>query len=336
VASHRRPAAPSRTRTRISALTVVAATSVGLATQTAQAAPQPTTSQLKSQLDQLNSQADKAVEAYNEAQAQQQQIQQKVSILQDEIARNQAKVNELLDSVGSIAQSQYASGAVDPTVQLMLTSDPGEFLQKASSMDQLTSNQASELNLLQTEESTLAREKAQAEQELQALEAITRQAQALKSAAAAKVKATQKLLDSMTASQRTSLTGGTGSNLNYGGTAGDSVEAAAFAAAKTRIGDPYSWGATGPHEFDCSGLMMWAYEQAGYQLGRDTYAQMGDGTQVNSVADLRVGDLIFFDGGAHVGMYAGNGIVLHAPHTGAYVRFESISTIGSIYAMRHI
>ncbi|RAG87005.1 hypothetical protein DN069_03320 [Streptacidiphilus pinicola] len=336
MASHRRPVAPSRTTKRISALTVVAATSVGFAAQAAQAAPQPSTSQLRSQLDQLNNEADKAVAQFDQAQAQQQKIQQKVSILEDEIARSQAKANELLDSVGAIAQSQYASGMVDPTVQLMLTSDPGEFLQKASSMNQVTSNEAADLNLLQAQEQTLAREKAQAEQELQSLQAVTQQAAALKAAAAAKVKATQKLLDSATASQRALLVGGTGSGLNYGGTAGDSIEAAAFRAAQSRIGDVYNWGSTGPSEFDCSGLMMWSYEQAGYQLGRDTYAQMGDGTVVASVSDLRVGDLIFFNGGEHVGMYAGNGIVLHAPHTGAVVRYESISTIGSIYAMRHI
>jgi cell wall-associated NlpC family hydrolase len=203
-------------------------------------------------------------------------------------------------------------------------------------MNQLTSNEAAQLNLLRTEEDTLAREKAEAEQELQELQAVTTQAAALKATAAAKVKATQKLLDSMTPSQRTTLTGGTGSNLNYGGSAGDSVEAAAFAAAKTRIGDPYHYGYKGPTQFDCSGLMMWAYAQAGRQLGPDTYAQLNDGTPVASVADLRVGDLVFFNGGEHVGMWAGNNIILHAPHTGALVRFESISTIGTIYAKRHI
>jgi cell wall-associated NlpC family hydrolase len=315
----------------------VAATSVGLATQSAQAAPQPTTSQLKAQLDQLNSAADKQVAAYDQAHAQQSQLQQKVNVLQDEIARNQAKANELLDSVGAIAQAQYAGGAVDPTVQLMLTAQPGEFLQKASSMNQLTSNEASQLSLLQAEENTLAREKAEAEQELQALQAITQKAAALKAAASDKVQQTQKLLDSMTQSQRTALTGGTGSNLHHSTSGGgDSIEAAAFRWAQTRIGDPYHYTSTGPHEFDCSGLMMWAYEQAGYQLGRDTYAQMTDGTPVNSVADLQIGDLVFFNSGEHVGMWAGNGTVLHAPHTGAVVRFESISTIGSIYAMRHI
>jgi cell wall-associated NlpC family hydrolase len=203
-------------------------------------------------------------------------------------------------------------------------------------MDQLTSNEASQLSLLRAEEDTLAREKAQAQQELQALQAITQKASALKSAAADKVQQTQKLLDSMTQSQRTALTGGTGSNLKPGKGGGDAIEAAAFRWAQTRIGDPYHYTSTGPNEFDCSGLMMWSYAQAGYQLGRDTYAQMGDGTPVASVADLQIGDLVFFNGGEHVGMWAGNGIILHAPHTGARVRYESITTIGSIYAMRHI
>ncbi|WP_370115373.1 NlpC/P60 family protein [Streptacidiphilus sp. MAP12-33] len=315
---------------------MVAATSVGLATQSAQAAPQPTTAQLKSQLDQLNNASDQAVAAYDQAQAQQQALQHKVSILEDEIAREQAKANTLLDSVGAIAQSQYMTGAVDPTVQLILTSDPSEFLQKASSMNQLSGNEAAQLSLLRTQEDLLSREKAEAEQELQALQAVTQHAAALKAAAAAKVKATQQLLNSMTPSQRTQLTGGTGSNLHPHGTAGDSIEMAAFAAAKTRIGDPYNWGSKGPNEFDCSGLMQWAYAQAGYSLGPDTYAQMAEGTPVASVADLQIGDLVFFNGGQHVGMWAGGGIILHAPHTGAYVRMESITTVGTIYMMRHI
>ncbi|WP_042458663.1 C40 family peptidase, partial [Streptacidiphilus jiangxiensis] len=127
------------------------------------------------------------------------------------------------------------------------------------------------------------------------------------------------------------LAGGSGSSK-----AGDSVEAAAFAAAQTRLGLPYVYGATGPDSFDCSGLMQWAYAQAGVSLGRTTYDQINDGTPVNSTADLQVGDLIFFNNDSHVGMYAGNGMVLHAPHTGTVVKYERLDWIGSIYAMRHL
>jgi cell wall-associated NlpC family hydrolase len=99
---------------------------------------------------------------------------------------------------------------------------------------------------------------------------------------------------------------------------------------------PYVYGATGPDSFDCSGLTQWAYAQAGVSLGRTTYDQINDGTPVASTADLQVGDLVFFNSDSHVGIYAGNGMVLHAPHTGTVVKYERMDWIGSIYAMRHI
>ncbi|MEZ0070464.1 cell wall-associated NlpC family hydrolase [Streptacidiphilus sp. MAP12-20] len=346
MASHRRPAAPSRNRARISMITAVAATGVALTTQSSSAAPTPTTGQLKAQLDQLNNQADKAVQAYDQVQERAQGLEQKAALLQDQISRHQAKVNELIASVSSIAQSQYENGSVDPTVQLMLTADPGQYLDKASAMDQVTGSQLAQLDALRSEEQTLSKEKAQAEAALQALDATTREAAAAKAAADEKVKKTQQLLNSLTARQLSAVTGGGGGisgGHGYGSTAnlgnaqpGDSIEAAAFRAAQSRIGDPYLRGATGPHEFDCSGLMMWSYAQAGYQLGRTTWDQVNYGTPVTSTANLQVGDLVFFNGGEHVGMYAGNGIILHAPHTGAYVRYEPMAQIGSIYAMRHI
>ncbi|MEY9846922.1 NlpC/P60 family protein [Streptacidiphilus sp. MAP5-3] len=339
MASHRRAKAPSRAR--VTLVTAAAATGVVLSAQAAQAAPTPSTGQLKAQLDQLNNETDKAVQSYDQVQEQAQQLQQKVSVLQDEIAREQAKVNVLLEGVGTLAATQYANGSVDPTVQLLLSASPDDFLAKASTMDEVSQSQTDQLAQLQAEEKILDTEKAQAESELGRLDAMLQQAAAAKAAVMQKVAQTQKLLDSVTAAQRATLTGGgsqgstTTPNLS-GATPGDSIEMAAFAAAKTRIGLPYHWSYDGPDQFDCSGLMMWSYAQAGYQLGRDTYSQLTYGTPVTSVADLRVGDLVFFNGGEHVGMYAGNGYILHAPHTGAFVRFEPMATVGTIYAMRHI
>ncbi|MEY9875950.1 cell wall-associated NlpC family hydrolase [Streptacidiphilus sp. MAP12-33] len=348
MASHRRPKSPGRTR--MSVLTAAAATAVAVSAQSAQAAPKPTTDQLRSQLQQLNTEADQAVQKYDQSQENLKQQQAKVSQLQDQIARGQADVNSRLDQLGEIANQQYATGQVDPTVQLLLSATPDDYLTKAASLGQLTSNQASILDQLRSQEQKLAGEKSQAEQTLQQMDTTTKQLSAQKAEAQKKVQQTQALLDSMTAAQRSAvvgggtsggaasrgtsrppLTGGTGSSK-----AGDSVEAAAFAAAQTRLGLPYVWGATGPDSFDCSGLTQWAYAQAGVSLGRTTYDQINDGTAVNSTADLQVGDLIFFNGDTHVGIYAGNGMVLHAPHTGTVVKYERMDWIGSIYAMRHI
>ncbi|WP_405967736.1 NlpC/P60 family protein [Streptomyces sp. NBC_00015] len=98
----------------------------------------------------------------------------------------------------------------------------------------------------------------------------------------------------------------------------------ALAFARAQIGKPYVWGATGPDSYDCSGLTQAVWKAAGVTLPRTTYDQVNAGTTV-SLADARPGDLIFFyDDVSHVGVYIGNGMMIHAPKPGAYVREESV------------
>jgi peptidoglycan DL-endopeptidase CwlO len=108
------------------------------------------------------------------------------------------------------------------------------------------------------------------------------------------------------------------------------VARAAVRWALAQLGDPYQWGATGPHTFDCSGLTSSAYRAAGVTIPRVSRAQWGAGPHV-AVANLLPGDLVFYaDNPAdpatihHVGMYIGNGLMVHAPHTGDVVRVASI------------
>lgn len=100
-------------------------------------------------------------------------------------------------------------------------------------------------------------------------------------------------------------------------------------AALTRLGCPYVWGATGPNRFDCSGLVKWAYAQAGVPLRRTTYEQITDGVPVPR-AQVRPGDLVFPHTG-HVQMAIGNNLVIEAPYSGATVR---ISPLGPAVAIR--
>jgi cell wall-associated NlpC family hydrolase len=108
------------------------------------------------------------------------------------------------------------------------------------------------------------------------------------------------------------------------------VARAAVRWALAQLGDPYRWGATGPDTFDCSGLISSAYRAAGVGIPRVSRAQWGAGPHV-AVANLLPGDLVFYaDNPAdpatihHVGMYIGNGLMVHAPHTGDVVRVASI------------
>jgi cell wall-associated NlpC family hydrolase len=98
----------------------------------------------------------------------------------------------------------------------------------------------------------------------------------------------------------------------------------ALAFARSQIGKPYVWGATGPDSYDCSGLTQGAWKAAGVDIPRVTYDQVNAGTTV-SLANAQPGDLVFFyDDITHVGIYIGNGMMIHAPKPGAYVREESI------------
>lgn len=103
----------------------------------------------------------------------------------------------------------------------------------------------------------------------------------------------------------------------------------AVRAALSRLGRPYVWGAAGPNQFDCSGLVKWSYAQAGLHLDRTTYQQIHDGIAVPR-AHVRPGDLVFPHSG-HVQMAIGNGLVVEAPYAGATVR---ISPMGTNVAIR--
>ena len=106
-------------------------------------------------------------------------------------------------------------------------------------------------------------------------------------------------------------------------------------AASTRVGSPYVWGATGPSSFDCSGLTSWAYKEAGISIPRTSQAQIGGGTQV-SKADLQPGDIVaFYSGASHVGIYAGNGQVVHAPYSGTSVSYAPLDSMPFYGATRY-
>jgi cell wall-associated NlpC family hydrolase len=118
------------------------------------------------------------------------------------------------------------------------------------------------------------------------------------------------------------------------------VARAAVRWALAQLGDPYRWGAAGPDTFDCSGLTSAAYRAAGVGIPRVSRAQWGAGLHVQ-VANLLPGDLLFYADNAadpgtihHVGMYIGNGLMVHAPHTGDVVRVASIWREGYAGATR--
>ena len=102
---------------------------------------------------------------------------------------------------------------------------------------------------------------------------------------------------------------------HYGGVVG---------VAMGELGKPYVWGTSGPSTFDCSGLVVYAYGQMGVSLPHSSYALWNAGVFV-SQDQLEPGDLVFFDGLGHVGIYIGGGQFIHAPHTGDVVKISSLN-----------
>ncbi|MFI2476789.1 C40 family peptidase [Nocardia xishanensis] len=97
----------------------------------------------------------------------------------------------------------------------------------------------------------------------------------------------------------------------------------ALDAAKSKVGAMYSWGAAGPSTFDCSGLVKWAYRQAGIELPRTSFEQSHVGAPV-AFQDLQPGDIVVTNGGGHVGLYAGDGKLLNAVQSGQPVSYTPL------------
>ncbi|MFF4550698.1 NlpC/P60 family protein [Streptomyces sp. NPDC001435] len=337
MASHRRPKQPSRTR--VTVLTTAAAAAVALSANAANAAPsaKPSKDEVKSKVDKLYEEAEKATEEYDGAKEKQGKLQKEISAIQDNVARGQAALNKLREGLGSLATAQYRSGGIDPSVQLFLSSDPDNYLDKASTLDQLSSQQVQALKKVQDKQRELAQQRAEAAEKLKDLASTRAELGKKKEEVQGKLAAAQKLLNSLTAQEKAALAAEESrasrtserTVLNGNASTASGRAGAAYSAAQSKLGSPYVYGASGPSSFDCSGLTSWAYAQAGVSIPRTSQAQANIGTRISSASDLKVGDLVFFFNDLHhVGLYAGNGQILHAPRTGTVVRYESMDTIG--------
>ncbi|MDX3075236.1 NlpC/P60 family protein [Streptomyces sp. NPDC088354] len=340
MASHRRPKQTSRAR--VTVLTATAAAAVALSAQAAQAAPaKQSVKSVKAKVDALYEQAEQATEKFNGAKEKQQQLQKQVEDIQDEVAREQAGLNDLQDELGTLASAQYRSGGIDPTLQLFLSADPDSYLDKASTLDQLSTKQAEGLQQIAEKKRTLNQQKAEAASKLSELDETRTELGKKKKEVQGKLAEAQRLLNSLTAAQRAAVAAAdarasrSNERVNLGNdTPASGRAAAALAAAQTKLGSPYVYGATGPSSFDCSGLTSWAYAQAGVGIPRTSQSQAYAGTHL-SMSQLQPGDLVIFYGDMHhVALYAGNGMVLHAPRTGTVVRYESINNMPFQFGVR--
>ncbi|MFG3011728.1 NlpC/P60 family protein [Streptomyces cinerochromogenes] len=343
MASHRKP--PQRPLSGHTARTAATLALAGAATATAfdgtgHAEPQLTPAQVKAKVDTLYREAEAATEKYNGTKEKADAAQQRLTTLQDETAREQTKLNSAREALGSFAAAQYRDGGIDPAWQLALSSDPDRYLDGAAFAERAGDRQAAAVSRVRRQLREIERLRGAARIELKSLRSRQAELNRQKKTVTGKLDEARRLLTRLTPRQRTEVTGAdhTGGAhvsrsaadprepLERAGSAATPTAraAAAVAYAYAKLGSPYVWGATGPNAFDCSGLVQAAYRSAGISLPRTSYAQINAGRRV-SRTELQPGDLVFFYSGiSHVGIYVGNGQMIHAPNPSAPVRLAPV------------
>ncbi|MFI5472961.1 NlpC/P60 family protein [Streptomyces cacaoi] len=349
MAAHRKPRQRSLGgQTARTAFTLALA---GAATATAfdgtgQAEPNLTPAQVKAKVAKLYQEAEEATEKYNGAREKATAAEQRLESLRDEAARKEEKLNTARETLGSMAAAQYRSTGLDPAVQLALSDDPDRYLDGAAFAERAGDRQSAAVTQVRRQLREIEQLRGAARVELTSL--TTRQAELKthKKTITGKLDAARRLLNQLTAAERSRI--GEGSSTGTGtasgrasrssadgrdglqppgsatGQAPNSRAAEAVSYAHSKLGSPYVWGATGPNAFDCSGLVLASYRSAGVSLPRTTYAQIGSGQRV-SRSELLPGDLVFFYSGiTHVGLYIGDGQMIHAPNPSAPVRVAPI------------
>jgi peptidoglycan DL-endopeptidase CwlO len=267
----------------------------------------------------LSNEIDSLGQQYDALRIQLTEARTESKIAHETALRDQRALGAGQAAVAQIAAEGYMTGGFSPTLQMLQSSDPQQFLNRASIMIQLSHEQGGTVNLLAEAEAAANRAQQTANQAALLADRLS----AAMQKKVAQIQAKETVLNSSAYAQALAIFNKTGSYPSIAVT-GDSTGVQALRWALTRVGDPYVWGAAGPNEFDCSGLVMWAYAHVGISLAHFTGDQWNEGIHV-SRSQLQPGDLVFFFADiSHVGLYIGNGLMVDAATQGVPIHVEPV------------
>jgi cell wall-associated NlpC family hydrolase len=297
------------------------------------AAPQPTVTQVQAKLDNLTTQQDQAVQQYDQSAQELASANAQLALINREVTTDRAQFRQMRAEIAQIATTAYESGNMSSMGALLTSDDPQAVLSQASVLLQLSSDRSAQVNHFLSVARQLNGAQQMARRTQTAIAALNKQRLARRQSIGKAVSSQKAILATLTAKQQSTVigAGGTISATYTGSTSTQAGKAVAYAYSK--LGDPYSYGATGPGAFDCSGLTQAAWAYAGIGIPRTTYSQAGAGYPAVPESDLQPGDLVFFNGDSHVGMYVGGGDMIDAPQTGQDV--ERVSLSGSWYVSNY-
>lgn len=318
----RRQAARGVSRRMAVAGLALASLTFGTPLMTATAEPKPSLQQLAKQAEKLHTEIETLTEQYNGERVKLKQAQRAAASAQKTLAVSESELQERRTKATLLAQSTYMAGGLASGLAFTQSSDPETFL------DQATTNYA--LQRQQNEEvAQVGRAIQAAERAQQSADARTTEVKDLLDRIGARRTKIEHLVTRVESSLfrevRAQASRNRGARVKIAVPVVGSGKAATAARwALTQQLKPYVWGAEGPNSFDCSGLVMWAYQKVGISLPHYTGDQWTAGTHV-SRDELRPGDLVFFYSDLHhVGVYIGAGLMVHAPQTGDVVHVTTI------------
>ncbi|WP_308042780.1 NlpC/P60 family protein [Micromonospora sp. PLK6-60] len=312
-----RPGGPGRARRVTHRLIVLlAAALVGAGALTAPAHAEPSVDEIEAAIDKQWEQLEPTIEKYNEVRSKLRVNRKKSADLAKKIQPLALESELAMGRVGQLASRHYMSGPATDIGALLVDTRPGQLAEQLTMLDRLAAHERKQIAGV-----LAVRDKYNAQkQKLDTLIASQVEQEAELAARKKKIDAEIKRLKASMPKTTVSVSGCP--------TINGVVSAAARTAIRVacqQVGDPYVWGATGPNSFDCSGLTQYAYKAAGISLTHFTGAQWNEGRSV-SRSEARPGDLVFFYSDLHhVGLYLGNGIMVHAPRTGKPVQVSSIN-----------
>jgi peptidoglycan DL-endopeptidase CwlO len=335
---------PRRGRLRRLALLGIAAVCAGVWAQPrAGAAPRPNLDQVRQQVEALREQAEAATEHYDDTREQIAALQVQVSAAQQKVTDQQQAVHQAQVDVSRIAVDTYKAGDL-ATLSLFFNDDPDRFLVANGLFVSLGDRKAQAVEGLTRQRQLLVGGMTDVQDQQQRLQQAMANLQEDRKLVLAKLSAATALLGQLTDEERGRLgqiqTGEDRTSLQDLGitmpTSGqlrcEDVPVAippgrvgkVISYACAQVGDPYRWGADGPQMFDCSGLTMMAWQQAGVSLPHNAAAQAQLGVRIPR-DKLQPGDMLFFHSPiSHVALYIGNGLMLHAPQTGELVKIVPV------------
>ncbi|MEW1546160.1 C40 family peptidase [Streptomyces tsukubensis] len=291
-----------------------------------------TLEQVRLEIEDLYHQAVSATDAYNLAEEQADRQSSEIVQLAKEAARAQQRIDDLKDAAGTAARAQYRTGGLPYEARFMLTDDPQLFLDNASRLAQgqkATKDLLRDLKQARSELDTYAQN---AGTHWKSLEAQRQRMADAKKRVATKIAAAEKLearlekeerarlllLEKKAAERAQTAWLQSGALKEVKGTvSAEGGKAVEFALAQ--VGLPYAWGAEGPKSYDCSGLTSKAWAAAGVTIPRTSQEQWRQLRRID-MKEMRAGDLIIYHADAsHVGMYIGDGKIVHSPRPGRTV-----------------